>query len=94
MAEPCCGGRRSLQWIGGWNGLVPRDERQARTVDHSLRELVEQRVFSIARGYPEANDSARPSDDPIHKLLLERDPSEGRDLAWQRKLSRFENRVG
>jgi DDE family transposase len=71
-----------------------RDERQASKVDHSLRELVGQRVFSIACGYPDANDSARLSEDPIHKLLLDRDPIEGRDLASQPTLSRFENRVG
>jgi len=71
-----------------------RDERQASKVDHSLRELVGQRVFSIACGYPDANDSARLSGDPIHKLLLDRDPLEGRDLASQPTLSRFENGVG
>ena len=71
-----------------------RDERQAGKVDHSLRELVGQRVFSIACGYPDANDSARLSEDPIHKLLLDRDPIEGRDLASQPTLSRFENGVG
>jgi hypothetical protein len=71
-----------------------RDDRQAGKVDHSLRELVAQRVFSIACGYPDANDSARLSGDPIHKLLLDRDPIEGRDLASQPTLSRFENGVG
>ncbi len=71
-----------------------RDERQAGKVDHSLRELVAQRVFSIACGYPDANDSARLSGDPIHKLLVDRDPIEGRDLASQPTLSRFENGVG
>jgi hypothetical protein len=71
-----------------------RDERQAGKVDHSLRELVGQRVFSMACGYPDANDSARLSEDPIHKLLLDRDPIEGRDLASQPTLSRFENEVG
>src|SRR5207302_147827 len=69
-------------------------ERQAGKVDHSLRELVAQRVFSIACGYPDANDSARLSGDPMHKLLLDRDPVEGRDLASQPTLSRFENGVG
>ena len=71
-----------------------RDDRQAGKVDHSLGELVAQRVFSIACGYPDANDSARLSEDPIHKLLLDRDPIEGRDLASQPTLSRFENGVG
>jgi hypothetical protein len=71
-----------------------RDERQAGKVDHSLRELVGQRVFSIACGYPDANDSARLCGDPIHKLLVDRDPLAGRDLASQPTLSRFENGVG
>jgi len=71
-----------------------RDDRQAGKVDHSLRELVAQRVFAIACGYPDANDSARLSEDPIHKLLLDRDPIEGRALASQPTLSRFENGVG
>jgi len=71
-----------------------RDPRQAGKVDHSSRELLAQRVFSIACGYPDANDSARLASDPIHKLLLDRDPVEGRDLASQPTLSRFENTVG
>jgi len=71
-----------------------RDTRQAGKVDHALRELVAQRVFSIACGYPDANDSARLASDPIHKLLLDRDPVDGLDLASQPTLSRFENGVG
>ena len=71
-----------------------QDRRQGGKVDHSLRELVAQRVFSIACGYPDANDSARLASDPIHKLLLDRDPVEGNDLASQPTLSRFENGVG
>jgi len=71
-----------------------RDQRQVGKVDHSVRELLAQRVFSIACGYPDANDSARLSADPIHKMLLERDPVGGRNLASQPTLSRFENAVG
>src|SRR5947209_18517286 len=71
-----------------------RDERQAGKVDHSLRELVAQRVFPIAGGYPDANDSARLSGDPIHELLLDGDPTERRDLAPQPSLSRLEYGVG
>jgi Transposase DDE domain group 1 len=71
-----------------------RDARQAGKIDHSLRELLAQRVFSIACGYADANDSARLASDPIHKLLLDRDPVEGRDLASQPTRSRFENAVG
>ena len=71
-----------------------QERRQAGKVDHSLRELMAQRVFSIACGYPDANDSARLAKDPIHKLLLDRDPVEDQDLASQPTLSRFENGVG
>src|SRR5271166_1744436 len=43
---------------------------------------------------PDANDAARLAADPIHKMLLDRDPIEGSDLASQPTLSRFENAVG
>src|ERR1700733_3804160 len=84
---------RHYDLVAGLSSCL-RDDRQAGKVDHSLRELVGQRVFSIACGYPDANDSARLSGDPIHKLLLDRNPIEGRDLASQPTLSRFENGVG
>ena len=84
---------RRYSLIDGLAGCL-RDERQAGKVDHSLRELLAQRVFSIACGYPDANDSARLSADPIHKMLLDRDPTADRDLASQPTLSRFENAVG
>jgi hypothetical protein len=70
------------------------DKRQTGKVNHSLHELVAQRVFSIACGYPDTNDSARLASDPIHKMLLDRDPVAGRDLASQPTLSRFENAIG
>src|SRR5260370_17710597 len=46
-----------------------RDERQAGKVDHSLHELVAQRGFSIAWGYPHPNHSAPLPRDPLHTLL-------------------------
>jgi hypothetical protein len=70
-----------------------QDERQAGKIDHALEELLAQRVFAIACGYPDANDAARLTADPIHKLLLGRDPVAGNDLASQPTLSRFENAV-
>jgi len=70
------------------------DKRQAGKVDHSLSELLAQRIFSIACGYPDANDSVRLRDDPMQKMLLDRDPVTGLDLASQPTLSRFENGVG
>ena len=72
------GGALLLKAADGSLGLVDdlttclQDRRQAGKVDHSLHELLAQRVFSIACGYPDANDSARLASDPIHKLLLDR----------------------
>jgi len=67
------------------------DRRQPGKVEHSVRDLLRQRLFSIACGYADANDAARLGDDPIHKLLLERDALTGALLASQPTLSRFEN---
>jgi len=67
------------------------DERQSGKIDHELVELVTQRVMAIACGYADANDTARLGSDPIHKLLVGRDPIQGDDLASQPTLSRFEN---
>ena len=70
------------------------DERQAGKVEHPLEELLAQRVFGIACGYEDANDAARLAADPVHKMLVGRDPLEDADLASQPTLSRFENAVG
>jgi hypothetical protein len=51
-------------------------------------------VFGLACGYADCNDAARLADDPLHKLLVERDPIAGAALASQPTLSRFENAVG
>lgn len=69
------------------------DYRQPGKIDHLVEELVAQRVFGIACGYPDANDAARLAGDPIHKMLLDRDPVDGTDLASQPTLSRFENAI-
>jgi Transposase DDE domain group 1 len=68
-----------------------RDDRQPGKVQHELRELITQRVMAMALGYEDANDAARLAGDPIHKLLVGRDPIVGEDLASQPTLSRFEN---
>jgi hypothetical protein len=71
-----------------------RDRRQPGKVAHPLRDLLRQRVYGLACGYADCNDAARLADDPIHKLLLERDPLQGAPLGSQPTLSRFENAVG
>ena len=80
-------------------GLLPRlaaarvDERQPGKVRHGLADLLGQRIYGLALGYEDANDAARLADDPIHKLLLGRDPVRGDALASQPTLSRFEHNL-
>jgi len=69
------------------------DQRQRGKVEHEVEELLAQRIYGIACGYADANDAARLGEDPVHKLLVGRDPVEGADLASQPTLSRFENAV-
>ena len=70
-----------------------RDGRDPQRVLHEISDLVRQRVYAIACGYPDGNDAARLSADPVHKLLVGRDPVGASDLASQPTLSRFENGV-
>ena len=50
------------------------DPRQPGKVAHSLRDLMRQRVFGLSAGYLDGNDAARLVDDPLHKLMLDREP--------------------
>lgn len=70
-----------------------RDDREPGKVRHSIFDLLRQRVYGLACGYPDCNDASRLADDPIHKLLMDRDPIEGDSLGSQPTLSRFENSV-
>ncbi len=67
------------------------DARASTRVTHHVGDLLAQRVFAIACGYPDGNDADRLADDPIHKLLLGRDPIDGGRLASQPTISRFEH---
>ena len=69
------------------------DARCAHRVAHTLQDLIRQRVYGLTLGYEDANDAARVGEDPMHKLLLDRDPLSGAALASQPTLSRFENGV-
>lgn len=69
------------------------DPRQPGKVIHTNLDLLRQRVYGIASGYPDCNDSDTLTGDPIQKLLLDRDPIDGQSLGSQPTLSRFENSV-
>lgn len=69
------------------------DARQSGKIEHPIADLVRQRLYAIACGYPDGNDVERLGEDPIQKLLVGRDPISGATLASQPTLSRFENAV-
>src|SRR5256712_7848416 len=69
------------------------DGRQPGKVLHETIELLQQRIFGVCAGYADCNDAARLVHDPIHKLVIGRDPIAGLGLASQPTLSRFENAV-
>ena len=95
MAARCCS--RLPSACTGWSRRSPgawSTGGRQRRFGHTLEDLVAQRVFGIAAGHPDGNDADRLADDPIHKLLLGRDPVAGDRLASQPTVSRFENNAG
>ena len=70
---------------------VLRDKRHPAYVKHQIAELLTQRVFQIASGYEDANDSNDLRNDPIMKIACEKLPSSDSILASQPTMSRFEN---
>ena len=51
-----------------------RDPRQSGKIRHGIGDLVRQRLYAIACGYPDGNDAGRLGADPIQRLLCGRDP--------------------
>ena len=72
---------------------VLSDVRDPKRIQHSLLEIFRQRVFSVALGYPDGNDSARVGQDPAMKLVCGKAPSDSSRLASQPTLSRFEHQL-
>lgn len=69
------------------------DRRDPSMVIHSYQEQLRQRVFGLACGYDDCNDTARLSNDPMYKLAIGRDPQSNHTLASQPTLCRFENAI-
>ena len=69
---------------------VLRDRRHPGYVKHQIIELLKQRVFQIACGYEDGDDSDELRNDPVLKMACERLP-DGEPLASQPTISRFEN---
>jgi hypothetical protein len=66
-------------------------EWRTRKGRHSLLSLVRQRVFQIACGYEDQNDSDFLREDPLLKLSCGSLPESGSDLASQPTICRMEN---
>lgn len=80
-------------------GLIERlsqalnDPRRQTHIDHEQADMLRQRIFQIACGYPDANDCDRLKADPAFKVAAGRDPLADEDLASQPTISRLENTV-
>src|SRR5215218_9868179 len=71
------------------SGCVPEGRR--RKGRHSLASLIKQRVFQIACGYEDQNDSDTLREDPLLKMVCGSLPEGGPDLASQPTICRLEN---
>lgn len=80
---------RRLRLIDRLAAVLP-DPRDPTRVQHTMRDLLAQRIFGIACGHIDANDADALAHDPVHKALLGRDPIAGGRLASQPTLSHFE----
>mgnify|MGYP001001618731 CR=1 FL=1 len=69
------------------------DKRDSRYIDHTIEELITQRVFQIAAGYEDCNDCNDMRNDMILKTCVGRLPQTGNDLGSQSTMSRLENMV-
>jgi hypothetical protein len=67
------------------------DTRDQRYIDHTIQDLIAQRVYQIAAGYEDCNDCNDLRSDMIFKTCVNRLPQSGNDLASQPTMSRLEN---
>ena len=93
------GGLLLLRETENQMGLIDRvsncitDSRDQRYVDHTVIEMLTQRVTQIAAGYEDCNDCDDLRDDMIFKLCAGRAPQTGNSLASQPTMSRLENSI-
>ena len=79
--------------------LLPRlagcflDGRQPERIEHSIEEMLAQRIYGLALGYEDVNDHEQLRTDPLFHVLAERDQIE-RSLAGKSTLNRMELGAG
>ena len=70
------------------------DKREQHKVKHPLFQLISQRIYQIAAGYEDTNDSNYLRHDPIFKIICDKIPKIGSELlASQPTISRLENQI-
>jgi hypothetical protein len=60
------------------------DHREAERVEHTVRELVAQRVYGLALGYEDLNDHDQLREDPLLAILAEKPDPTGQSRARER----------
>ncbi len=90
LADPAVG--RTTRGLTAQFAAALNDPRDPDSSTHSFLQMVRMRVYGILADYPDQNDHDVLRHDPLFKLLAGRSP-EGRELASQPTLSRFENAV-
>ena len=84
------GADKRLGLIDALASVFP-DRRDPSQIRHSLADILRERIFAIACGYPDGNDLDTLRADPAFKMACGRLPESGVDLASQPTLSRLEN---
>jgi hypothetical protein len=69
------------------------DSREASRVEHSVEEMLRQRIFSLALGYEDLNDQEQLRKDPMLRLVAGKKDQE-QDLAGKSTLNRLELGTG
>ncbi len=84
------GADRRLGLIDRLATLFP-DTRDLAQITHSMADILRERIYAIACGYPDGNDLDTLRSDPAFKMACGRLPESGTDLASQPTISRLEN---
>ena len=93
------GGLLILKEVDNQMGIIEsfkdciKDNRDRRYIDHTVKDILSQRIFQIASGHEDGNDCNALKDDAIFKLCADKLPENDGDLGSQSTMSRFENSI-
>jgi len=85
------GADRKLNFINNLSSAI-NDTRHKSYIDHSIKDILSQRINAIACGYEDGNDHRELRKDPIFKIANNHGTQEA-DLASPATISRLENNV-